>query len=160
VVQGQQGFHLVPEGGSLRYLYLIFLLSALLFLPSCGGKKEVKKALTGDAAIAEEAISLVGSIKEAYLQKDKGALKTLCTRNGYLVLIGSIKNFDSAEIEFTPNRVDIDNKQVMLYMEWEGTWVVNGKELPEKGLAVFELKGSPLKLNDIRRANPFRQPEM
>ncbi|MEC4686658.1 MAG: hypothetical protein VST71_13135 [Nitrospirota bacterium] len=143
----------------MRYLYLIFLLSALLFLPSCSGKKEVKEALTGDAAIAEEAISLAESIKEAYLKKDKAALKTLCTRNGYLVLIGSMRNFDSAEVEFTPRRVDIENNRVMLYMEWEGKWFLNGKEFPEKGLAVFELKGSPLKLNDILRANPFRQPE-
>jgi len=143
----------------LRY-HLVLLLTVLLFLPSCGGKKEVKKALTGDAAIANEAISLAESIKDAYLQKDKTAIKALCTKNGYLVLIGSIRDFDSAEIEFKPTRVDIEDNRVLLYLEWKGRWFLNGREFPDKGLAVFELKGSPLKLNDILRANPFRQPEM
>jgi len=145
----------------LRYLYAALLLPALLFLPSCGGKKEVRKeALTGDAAVARDAISLAESIKDAYLQKDKTAMKALCTKNGYLVLIGSIKDFDSAEMEFRPTRVDIENNRVLLYIQWRGRWVHNGQEFTNKGLAVFELKGAPLKLNDILRANPFRQPEM
>jgi len=140
---------------------LPLLVAALLILASCGGKKEVKKAaLTGDAAIAKEAISLAESLKDAYLRRDKAAMKALCTKNGYLVLIGSIKDFDSAEIEFTPTRVDIENSRVLLYTQWQGRWSSNGREFTNKGLAVFELKGSPLKLNDILRANPFRQPEM
>ena len=142
-----------------RQSSIIVIMLFMLLLPSCGGKKKIKPP-SPEANIAKEAFKLAERIKDAYLRKDKTALKSLCTQNGYLTLIGSIKDFDSADIKFTPKWVDIESDRVILYEKWDGTWLLSGKEFREKGLAAFVLKGSPLKLDDILRANPFRQPEL
>lgn len=140
------------------YILMSFMMSLLiLFLISCG-KKEVKP-VSEESKIAQEAIVLAETIRDAYVKNDRGTLEKHSTRNGFRELIGAIKSFDSVELTFTPTWVEVDNSTVSLHVSWKGTWAVAGKRTEERGTAVFVLEGRPLKLVQVQRENPFRQPE-
>ena len=129
----------------------------LICIISCG-KKEVKK-VSEESQIAQEAFQLAETIREAYLNNNRKALEKNSTQDGYRELIGAIKIFDSAELEFIPTWVEIDDSVVRLTVSWKGTWTVRELKKEDKGIAVFILEGEPLKLAQVLRANPFRQPE-
>jgi len=135
----------------------IFLSILLIFLISCG-KKEVKE-VSEESLIAREAFQLVETIKQAYLDNNRKALEGNATEDGYRELIGAIKSFDSAELEFVPTWVEIDDTVVKLTVSWKGTWIVSDFTREDRGIAVFVMEGQPLKLASVLRANPFRQPE-
>jgi hypothetical protein len=137
--------------------YAVQVLVVIVLLVSCG-KKEVRP-VSQESKIAQEAIGLAETIRNAYIKNDRETLEKHATRDGYRELIGAIKSFDSVELTFTPTWVDIDNSVVSLHISWKGTWVVGGKRTEERGIAVFVLEGKPLKLAQIQRENPFRQPE-
>jgi hypothetical protein len=141
---------------SLRILFLLTVLSFLL-LPACGGK-EAKK-VSPESLLAQEAFELAETLKKSYVEKDRASLEAHSTESGYRELIGSMKSFDSAELSFTPTWVEIQDATVHLTVSWKGTWSMNGKTTEERGLAIFVFEGTPLKLNQVQRANPFRQPE-
>lgn len=136
-----------------RFIFLIVIFSLL----SCGGK-EVKK-VSEESIIAQEAFQLAEDIKNAYLDNDRKTLEKNSTTDGYRELVGAIKKFDSAELEFNPMWVEIKDPVVKLTISWEGKWTVSDISKEDKGIAVFVLKGQPLKLSQVLRANPFRQPE-
>ncbi len=142
----------------LNFTFLIFIyLIGVLLLLSCG-KKEVK-LVSPESKIVQEAFGLVETIRNAYIKNDRETLEKNSTNDGYRELIGAIKSFDSAELTFTPTRVEIENSAVSLNISWKGTWVVKDKKTEDRGMAVFVLEGMPLKLARVQRANPFRQPE-
>ena len=129
----------------------------LVFLISCG-KKEVKE-VSEASLLAQEAFRLAETIKQAYLDNDRKALEKNTTQDGYRELIGEIKSFESAEIEFTPTWVEIDDTVVKLTVSWQGTWIVSDFTKEDRGIAVFVMEGQPLKDAQVLRASPFRQPE-
>lgn len=135
---------------------LVFFI-LLIILISCG-KKEVKK-VSEESRIAQEAFQIVENIRSAYLNNDREALERNSTQDGYTDLIGATKRFDSAELEFVPTWVEIDDSVVRLTVSWEGTWILGDKKKEDKGIVVFVLEGQPLKLAKVLRANPFQQPE-
>jgi hypothetical protein len=136
---------------------LLLLLTGGLFLTACG-KKEVKP-VSQESQLTQEAFKLAETLKIAYLKNDRTTLERNATTNGYKELASGIKSFDSAELSFTPTWVEVQDSTVNLTISWKGTWVVKGKTIEERGLAVFILEGKPLKLAQIQRSNPFRQPE-
>ena len=140
----------------LIFKSIIFFV-AIFFLISCG-KKEIKK-ISEESNIAREAFQLAENIKNAYLDNDRKALEKNSTKDGYRELIGAIKTFDSAELEFIPTWVEIEDSVVNLTISWKGTWIVSDLSKEDRGIAVFVLEGQPLKLSKVLRANPFRQPE-
>lgn len=142
----------------MRFLTLT-LISALFFslLTSCG-KGEVKK-VSQESKIAQEAFGLAETIKNAYIKDDRETLERSSTKDGYRELIGAIKSFDSAELTFTPTWIEIEDSLVYLNVSWMGTWAVRGRITEDRGMAVFVFEGRPLKLAQIQRSNPFRQPE-
>jgi hypothetical protein len=129
----------------------------LIFLISCG-KKEVKE-VSEESLMAQEAFQLAETIKQAYLDNNRKALERNATPDGFRELIGEIKSFDSAELEFVPTWVEIDDTVVKLTVSWKGTWIVSDFTKEDRGIAVFVMEGQPLKLANVLRANPFRQPE-
>ena len=133
------------------------LVIASLLLASCG-KKEVKP-VSQEAKLAQEAFALAETLKNAYLRNNLGSLEENSTKEGYRELIRAIKAFDSAELTFTPTWVEIGDSVVYLTVSWKGIWTVRGKSTEERGLAIFVLEGRPLKLAQVQRSNPFRQPE-
>lgn len=134
---------------------LIFI--ALFFQVSCG-KKEIKQ-VSPESKLTQEAFELAETLKSAYIRKDRETLEDNSTRDGYRELVGAIKNFESADLTFTPTWVEIKDSTVRLTISWKGTWTIKGKTTEDRGIAIFVLEGSPLKLAQVMRANPFRQPE-
>ncbi len=133
------------------YLFIIF------FLISCGGK-EVKK-VSPESKLVQEAFTLAETIKKAYLKNDLETLEKNSTKEGFRELVGAMKSFNSAELTFTPTWVEIEDSTVNLNISWKGTWSVRSKVNEERGVALFVFEGKPLKLSQIKRSNPFRQPE-
>ncbi|MDI6890525.1 MAG: hypothetical protein QMC83_06255 [Thermodesulfovibrionales bacterium] len=137
--------------------YSLLVLIALLLLSSCG-KKEVKQVST-ESKIAQEAFRLLEVIRNAYIKNDRIDLERNSTKDGYRELIGAVKSFDSVELTFTPTWVEIEDSTVYLNVSWNGIWIIRGKRIEERGMAIFVLEGRPPKLAKVLRANPFRQPE-
>jgi hypothetical protein len=129
----------------------------IMFLTSCG-KKEVKP-ISEESRIAQEAFKIADTIRVAYLSSDRKTLEKNSTKDGYRELIGAIKKFDSAELFFTPTWVEIEGSTVNLTVSWKGVWIIGDTKKEGKGIAVFVLEGNPLKLEQVLRANPFREPE-
>jgi hypothetical protein len=129
----------------------------LVFFISCG-KKEVKE-VSEESLMAQEAFQLAETIKQAYLDNDRKALERNATQDGYREIVGEIKSFDSAELEFVPTWVEIDDTVVKLTVSWKGTWIVSDFTKEDRGIAVFVMEGQPLKVAHVLRASPFRQPE-
>lgn len=130
----------------------------LFILSACGGKKEVKQ-VSMESKVAQEAISVMESIKGLYIKKDLPPIAERTTQEAYKDIIDSIKHFDSVELAFTPRYVEIDQSKVYLNIAWKGTWSAGKETFRERGMAVFLLEGKPLKLSKILRGNPFRYPE-
>jgi hypothetical protein len=135
---------------------LISLFMAMLLL-SCG-KKEVKP-VSQESKLAQEAFQLAETLRQAYIKSNRSTLESNSTYDGYRELIGAIKKFDNAELTFTSTWVEIKDSSVYLSVSWKGVWTVGTKSSEERGLAIFVLEGTPLKLARVQRDNPFRQPE-
>lgn len=135
----------------------VILIIAFFSMFACGGK-EVKK-VSDESKTAIEAFETAEKIKEAYLSRDLSALEGYTTKDGYRDMLGAMKKFDKAELNFSHKWVDIDKSTVSLRISWDGKWVTGGQTKEEKGIAIFVFEGKPLKLSTIQRANPFRQPE-
>jgi len=142
----------------LRVAYHALLVLMVIFLLTACGKEEVKK-VSEESEIAQEAFKLAEVVRNAYIKNDRMTLEKNFTKEGYRELIGTIKSFESADITFTPKWVEIEDSTVYLHISWGGTWIVSGKKIEGRGLAIFVLEGKPLKLAKVLRDNPFRQPE-
>ncbi|HMK56317.1 MAG TPA: hypothetical protein VK448_06760 [Dissulfurispiraceae bacterium] len=138
-----------------RLLALALIL--LVFAVACG-KKEVKK-VSSDSRLTTEAFEVADKIKDAYLKNDRTAMERYTTRDGYVSISNARKNFDSAELTFTPMLVEIYGDTVHVYISWNGTWKKSGRTYEDRGLADFVMKEKPLKLDEILRENPFSRPE-
>jgi hypothetical protein len=138
-------------------IFLFSFLISIFLLVSCG-KKEVKP-VSEDSKIAQESFMLADTIKNAYIKNDLFTLERNTTKDGYNELIEVRKNFEIAELSFTPHWVDIEDSMVKLQVSWKGTWTVKGKRIEDRGLAVFVMEGIPLKLAKVLRDNPFRKPD-
>ncbi len=136
---------------------LALMLIFLVFTAACG-KKEVKKP-TADSLLATEAFALSEKIRAAYVARDMSALRANTTPEGYKAIAESIKPFDAVTLEFRPLLFDIRDSKMTLYISWSGTWTKHGQKAEERGLVTLRLKGSPLKVDDVQRASPFRYPE-
>jgi len=130
----------------------------LIFLLASCGKKEVKQ-VSEDSKTAQEAFMLAEAVKNAYTKKELSAIEKNTTEQGYKDIIEARKNFDSAELSFTPHWVEIEDSKVNLHISWNGTWIAKGKKTEDRGLAIFVMEGRPLKLAKVLRDNPFRNPE-
>jgi hypothetical protein len=135
---------------------LLVIITAF-FLISCG-KKEVK-TVSPESKLAIEAFELAEILRKAYVRNDRETLQERSTSEGYRDMLGVMKSFDRAELTFTPTWVETDDKTVSLTVSWKGTWTVREKLTEERGIGVFVMEGRPLKLVQVLRANPFRQPE-
>lgn len=141
-----------------RITYCVLCCVLLAFMVSCGGKKEVK-AVSRESTMAQEAFAVAEAVRDAYSRKDFTAITDRCTKEGYRDIIDSLRHFDSVDLTFTPRWVEIDKARVNLNIAWKGSWVVGKDTIRERGMAVFQLEGTPLKLSKIVRGNPFRYPE-
>lgn len=134
-------------------LFLMIILAA-----ACGGNKDVKHQ-SQESRIAQEAFSAAESIRASYINKDFSGLAEKCTKEGYREIVDSVRHFDSADLEFTPRWVEIEDSKVYLNVSWKGVWRIGDNTARERGMAVFLFEGRPLRLGKILRGSPFRYPE-
>ncbi len=138
-------------------LILLIFCVLLFFINSCG-KKEIK-TVSEDSRIAIEAIGIIEKIKGAYLKNDISTIEANTTKDGFRSIRSVLKGFDSADLSFQPAWVEIQKDVVYVNISWKGRWKRGGKTTDERGMAIFALKGMPLKVDNILRANPFIYPE-
>jgi hypothetical protein len=142
----------------MRSLLCLLLIVIIALAASCGGKKEAKK-VSPDSELALEAFSVVETIRDAYVRKDHKSIERSTTREGYRSVMSAVKPFDHAELDCNPAWVEIEGSEVRVNVSWKGKWHKAGKMTDERGMAVFVMRGKPLKLDAILRANPFAYPE-
>lgn len=135
----------------------LVILIALAALGACG-KKEVKPQ-SEDSKLAMEAFSAAEGMREAYVKKDFERLRQYTTEDGYRFIERRLDDFEKAELDFTNRWVEIEGDRLTLNVSWRGSWTVQGEEHDGRGMAVFQFRGRPLKLERILRANPFSIPE-
>lgn len=155
---GRYSHFSVQDLKSRRSIFLVFTFCILIFFVASCGKKEVKRA-SEDSIIATEAFGIIEKIRDAYIKGDMLTIERNTTKDGFKVITADKKTFDSAEMTFSPVWVEITDSVVNVNVSWKGVWQKAGKTNEERGMAVFVLKGTPLKVDNILRANPFRHPE-
>ncbi|MBI5635305.1 MAG: hypothetical protein HZA15_17700 [Nitrospirae bacterium] len=133
---------------------IMLLLLASVILVSCGGKKEVKQ-ITQESRTATEAFGVAETIKNAFVKKDLATIQKNATEAGVKDIMAGRPVFDSVDISFTPRWVEIEGDQMLVNISWKSTWLLSGRKTDERGMAVFVMEGSPLKVTRILRANPF-----
>lgn len=143
---------------TLRVALCVLCCVLLVFIVSCGGKKEVKP-VSRESTMAQDAFAVAEAVRDAYARKEFTGIADKCTKEGYRDVIDSVRHFDSVDLTFTPRWVEIDKAKVYVNIAWKGTWVVGKDTVRERGMAVFQMEGTPLKLSKIVRGNPFRYPE-
>ncbi|MBI4824541.1 MAG: hypothetical protein HY805_09990 [Nitrospirae bacterium] len=136
---------------------ILLISGIILLLSSC--EKEAVKPPSEDSLIAQEAFGLADSLRSLYEGKDFEGLKDYATEQGYNDIKKDLAEFKGVSLSFTPRLVEIKAEAVYLNISWQASWSINGKVKEAKGMAVFELTGSPLKLNRIIRASPFKIPD-
>ncbi len=141
-----------------KVLQTICIVVVCSLIAACGGDKETKK-VSEESQLATEAFALAETLRNAYLKNNRKVLEKNSTQDAYRELIGAIKDFDRAELSFTPTWVEILDSTVQLTISWKGVWTVNQKTFEERGSALFVFEGRPLTLAGVQRDNPFRQPE-
>ncbi len=140
-----------------RLLFVAVVVIMSVLAVSCG-TKTVKK-VSEDSKTATETFAVVDSIRKAYLKKDVFEIEKNTTKDGFRDIRSVMKTFDSAELDFNPVLVEIEEGTVNFNVSWNGTWRKGEKTTQERGMAIFVLKGMPLKVDAVLRANPFKYPE-
>lgn len=139
-----------------RGVGVLLLIIAVALLSAC--EKEVKRQ-SEDSFLALEAFDLTEAIRRAYVERDFNTVASYCTEAGYREIEKDIKRFDRAELEFTPRWVGIEDDVVRLKVSWKARWALKDRVTEERGLAVFQLEGRPLKLSRVLRDSPFKYPD-
>ena len=144
------------SGGYMKKIALVLLVCCAAV--SCGGKKEVKQ-VSQESKAATEAFVLAETIKDAFIANNLDTLQKNSTTEGFRDITANTKTFDRVELSFTPRWVEIESSQLMLNIAWKSTWMRSGQQSEERGMAVFVMEGTPLRVSKILRANPFVFPE-
>ncbi len=135
---------------------IVLLFCAALMLFACG-KKEVKP-VSVESKTSMEAFALAETIRTAFVTNDKETIRQDSTPEGYRDIEANTRGFDSVELAFTPRWVDIDGADVTLNVSWKSVWTIAGKKTEDRGMAVIQMEGKPLKVSKILRGNPFVTP--
>ncbi|MBI5103307.1 MAG: hypothetical protein HZB33_15955 [Nitrospirae bacterium] len=135
----------------------VLLLIIVMALISCG-KKEVKQ-VSPESLMSQEAFALAETLRTAFINNDKDALQKHSTPEGFRDITAGKKGFDKVELSFTPRWVEIENTKTLLNISWKSAWTAGSRKSEDRGMAVFQMEGKPLKLTKIIRANPFIYPE-
>lgn len=132
---------------------LFCFLMVCVLIVACG-KKEVKKE-TEEGRIASEIIAISEQLRVAYIKRDFDKIQQCTTPAIYRQITRYIDEYKVVDLEFKPVWVEIENKTTTLNISWKGKWIKAGKDIEDRGMAIFEFSGQPLKVSKISRANPF-----
>jgi hypothetical protein len=139
----------------MKPLYLTLVILALL-LPGCG-KDKVKPSK--DYLLSQEVFKSMNAVKDAYLSKDKPALKNRIKSPLSESVINAM-TFKKAELTFNERLVRITDNTVKVSISWQGSWRLSGeREFKNRGVADLVFDRENMKLSGITGDNPFVQPE-
>ena len=138
----------------MRKVLLIFIVA--LILSAC--ESEQVKPPSEDSELALQAFAVSESVRDLYVKKDYDAMSEMFTAEAYKEFRAGLRQWESVELTFTPRLVEIENDKVTLNVSWQGKWVFMGRTASERGMAVFEMDGRPLKISRIPMGSPFIYP--
>lgn len=141
----------------MRILFIAVAACICLFPLSSCSKKEVKQ-ISPDSRRYIEAQGVLESIRSAYVTRNIQSIQIKATKDGFRTLTSGLKPFDSVDLEFNPVLAELEGNTVQMNVSWKGRWTYAGKTTEERGMAVFVMKGQPLQLDNVLRANPFIYP--
>jgi hypothetical protein len=133
----------------------LFLTVITLISFSCGGKDKVRPS--ADSLMTQEALRVIKVIKEAYEEKDRGTLKNNLSS---MLMEDIVKElfFEKATLSLTPRLVRISASNIMVHMNWQGTWTVKDRTFKNRGVATLVFQKEKVKLIQIEGDNPFHIP--
>ena len=141
---------------TVKKIYAFFLIF-LLIASGCAGKDKIKQS--ADSVTAQNALSAVDLIKDAYLKKDEGVLREKLEPALSDKVINEL-SFDKAELSFTPRMIKIKDSSVMVHVNWQGEWTVNGRTLKDRGVSALVFKKDTMKLSQIDGDKIFHVPSV
>jgi hypothetical protein len=145
---------------STCFRYVLSSLIAVLLAGLLGAcsSKEVKP-VSPESKTALEAFAVAEAVRSGFESNDKQALQKHSTEAGYKDITLNKKAYTSVSLAFTPRWVEIEKDQVSVNVAWQSTWTIGDRKVEDRGMAVFVMEGTPLRLSKILRANPFVCPE-
>lgn len=137
--------------------FVVVLFGSFIFACS---KSEVKKP-SEEAIIAKEAIELVNTIKEAYMNNNEDKIRELSANDEVIKKISF--SGKPSDLEFIFRWIEIKDNKAEVYVSWKALWksvakvtVEDSKYIESKGFCLFILEGKPFRLVKILRENPFQ----
>ncbi len=143
---------------SASAVFVIILLAGAVLIGGCSGKDKIKPS--EDSILADNAMEMVAKIEKAYENRDTVALQGMIGGDLY-DLISRQMRFSKADISFsTPRLVKIEGDEIMVVLNWKSAWVVDGRDIQNRGLATLVFRKDTLKLIRTEGGNPFRLPAL
>jgi len=136
---------------TVKKIYAFFLIF-LLIASGCAGKDKIKQS--ADSVAAQNAISSVDIIKYAYMKKDEGVLREKLEPALSDAVINEL-SFDKADLSFTPRMIKIRASSIIVHINWQGEWTVNGRTLKDRGVSALVFNKDTMKLIQIDGDNIF-----
>lgn len=134
----------------------LLILILLIISTGCAVKEEVK--LSEESVTAQNAISAVDAIKDAYIKKDRVAIHEKVDTGLSDDILNGL-TFDSADMSFTVRMIKISALKVMVHLNWHGTWITGGSEARDSGVGVLVFNKDTMKLSQVDGDNPFSTPQ-
>ena len=137
--------------------FYTFLMVFLVIAVGCAGKDKIKQS--ADSVTAQNALSAVDLIRNAYLKKNEGVLREKLEPALSEAVINEL-SFDKADLTFNPRMIKIKASGVIVHMNWHGERRVNGNTLKNSGVSAFVFKKDTMKLSQIDGDNLFLLPSV
>jgi len=138
----------------MKKIYVLVLLIVII----CLGCTDKGIKPSADSQSATDAFSMINTIKTAYEEKDRAALRN---HMGAMLAEDTVKGllFDKAGLTITPRMVTISDDSLKVNIMWSGSWsLTNGKKLENRGVADLVFHKETMKLTYIDGDNPFNVP--
>ncbi len=152
-LNADDGFKRDMTVNKIYALLIVFLLIAA----GCAGKDKVKQS--ADSVTAQNALSAVDLIKDAYLKKDEGVLREKLEPALSVAVINEF-SFEKADLNFTPRMIKIKDSGIIVHINWQGEWTVNGRTLKDRGVSALVFNKDTMKLIQIDGDNIFHVPSV
>lgn len=143
---------------TVKKLYAILIIF-LLIAAGCAGKDKEKVKQSADSATAQNALREVDLIRDSYMKKDEGVLREKLEPALSDAVIKQL-SFDKAELNFTPHMIKIKASGIIVHINWQGEWTVNGGTLKDRGVSAFVFNKDTMKLIQIDGDNLFHLPSV